>query len=326
MYAYSAAHKSLPLPSFARITNLDNGKSVVVRVNDRGPFHAGRVIDLSYAAAVKLGYREKGVARVEVRGLSPGEGPINEAARERYEGVARASPPPARPAAALQLPPGVRIASGKPASLAASGAGRAQPTTAMDKLVGLLPVAAANAGESLPAAAAPAGPAPVVEAPVPAVSNTAAAPGREWRFDMQQDGKAMTADEFDAWMKSRRARVATGKAGTPEPRPSSAVAAPVMAATPGSVTTIAAGPPPAAGADASGQVTLQVASFANQTNAGHALGMLQRADIAARVLDANVNGRQVWRLRVGPVDAARAPELAARVVGLGFDPPQRVRD
>src|SRR5690606_29952893 len=53
MYAFTAAHKSLPLPSYARVTNLDNGRSVVVRVNDRGPFHEGRVIDLSYAAAVK---------------------------------------------------------------------------------------------------------------------------------------------------------------------------------------------------------------------------------------------------------------------------------
>lgn len=71
MYAYSAAHKSLPLPSFARVTNLDNGKSVVVRVNDRGPFHEGRVIDLSYAAAVKLGITQRGTGRVEVRGLAP---------------------------------------------------------------------------------------------------------------------------------------------------------------------------------------------------------------------------------------------------------------
>ena len=55
MYAFTAAHKTLPLPSFARVTNLANGKSVIVRVNDRGPFHDGRIIDLSYAAAVKLG-------------------------------------------------------------------------------------------------------------------------------------------------------------------------------------------------------------------------------------------------------------------------------
>src|SRR5678815_1754148 len=60
MYAFSAAHKTLPLPSFARVTNLANGKSVIVRVNDRGPFHDGRIIDLSYAAAVKLGVDRAG--------------------------------------------------------------------------------------------------------------------------------------------------------------------------------------------------------------------------------------------------------------------------
>lgn len=66
VYLASAAHKSLPIPCFARVTNLENGKSIVVRVNDRGPFHADRLIDLSYAAAVKLGYMEKGTAQVEV--------------------------------------------------------------------------------------------------------------------------------------------------------------------------------------------------------------------------------------------------------------------
>ncbi|MCW8126913.1 septal ring lytic transglycosylase RlpA family protein [Microbulbifer halophilus] len=71
MYAMSAAHKSLPLPSYAKVTNLENGHSVIVRVNDRGPFVPGRIIDLSYTAAQKLGYTEKGVARVEVVALDP---------------------------------------------------------------------------------------------------------------------------------------------------------------------------------------------------------------------------------------------------------------
>ena len=71
MYAFSAAHKTLPLPSFVRVTNLDNGKSVVVRVNDRGPFHENRLIDLSYAAAVKIGVWPKGTGLVEVRAIDP---------------------------------------------------------------------------------------------------------------------------------------------------------------------------------------------------------------------------------------------------------------
>jgi rare lipoprotein A len=72
MYAMTAAHPVLPIPSYARVTNLSNGRSVVVRINDRGPFHSGRIIDLSYAAAHKLGYVAAGSARVEVDSIVPG--------------------------------------------------------------------------------------------------------------------------------------------------------------------------------------------------------------------------------------------------------------
>ena len=72
MYGMSAAHKSLPLPAYARVTNLSNGKSVVVRVNDRGPFAKNRIIDLSYTAAAKLGMLREGTALVEVRTLTVG--------------------------------------------------------------------------------------------------------------------------------------------------------------------------------------------------------------------------------------------------------------
>ncbi|MCL2918066.1 septal ring lytic transglycosylase RlpA family protein [Shewanella litorisediminis] len=66
MYSMTAAHKTLPLPSFVRVRNLDNKKEVIVRVNDRGPFHEGRIIDLSYAAAYRLGMLNTGTARVEI--------------------------------------------------------------------------------------------------------------------------------------------------------------------------------------------------------------------------------------------------------------------
>jgi len=72
MYAMTAAHPTLPIPSYARVTNLANGRSVVVRINDRGPFHTDRIIDLSYTAAWKLGYAEAGSARVEVESILPG--------------------------------------------------------------------------------------------------------------------------------------------------------------------------------------------------------------------------------------------------------------
>jgi len=71
MYKFSAAHKTLPLPTYARVTNLDNGRSVVVRINDRGPFHENRLIDLSYAAAVRIGIWPKGTGLVEVRSIDP---------------------------------------------------------------------------------------------------------------------------------------------------------------------------------------------------------------------------------------------------------------
>ena len=275
MYAFTAAHKTLPLPSYARVTNLDNGKSVVVKVNDRGPFHPGRVIDLSYAAAVKLGYREKGTARVEVRALHPGEDP------------------------------------GTGTLLAMAG------SSAMDRLVGDLP--------SSPADARP-------------QADTG------YRFDMQRDGKVMSADEFDAWMKSRRVRVATGKPGKPDllVDPATVAAAKQGKATPAQIDAatrsqfadaVATRPSPPAAANAPAaaatgdEVTLQVASFANQQNAEHALSLLQGASIArAQLFDADVNGRRIWRLRIGPVASASAPELAARIVGLGFGQPQRVRE
>ena len=173
MYAYTAAHKTLPLPSFARVTNLDNGKSVVVRVNDRGPFHDGRIIDLSYAAAVKLGITARGTGNVEVRGLT-----ANEARR------------PARATVA-------------PAVVAAPRA---------------------------PAAATP-----------------------------------------PLW--------------------------------------------------------LQVASYASRDNAERALARLAAADIAgAQISDIVSQGRTLWRLRVAAADAAGAEALAARIAGLGFGRPQRVRE
>ena len=69
MYKLSAAHKTLPLPTWVRVTNLDNGKKVVLRINDRGPFHDDRLIDLSYAAARELGYADQGIAPVVVEAL-----------------------------------------------------------------------------------------------------------------------------------------------------------------------------------------------------------------------------------------------------------------
>jgi rare lipoprotein A len=89
MYGMTAAHKTLPLPAYVRVTNLQNGRSIVVRVNDRGPFVGNRIIDLSYTAASKLDMLRNGTAMVEVRTLEPGS--ANTAV------VAQVAPPAAMP-------------------------------------------------------------------------------------------------------------------------------------------------------------------------------------------------------------------------------------
>jgi len=69
MYALTAAHRNLPLPTYLKVKNLQNGREIIVKVNDRGPFHAGRILDLSYGAAVKLGMFPRGTAKVEITAL-----------------------------------------------------------------------------------------------------------------------------------------------------------------------------------------------------------------------------------------------------------------
>ncbi|WP_046657997.1 septal ring lytic transglycosylase RlpA family protein [Lysobacter capsici] len=376
MYAFTAAHKSLPLPSFARVTNLDNGKSVTVRVNDRGPFHDGRVIDLSYAAAVKLGITQRGTGRVEVRALHPGEAapPLYASAANNPPQPVAAAAKPASPSAidrlvsampiasanADELPPGVRVATGKPAPVAAL----VKTTVATGKPT---PVAAAPAAE-VKTTVATGKPATTATTSAAKPTATVASASGDYRFDMMQNGKSMSADEFDAWMKTRQVRVATGKGvALAPPKPLSRAEQRAMAkqqkeqakalaaaekaakkagktapATAVAATTAlpappAAPPPPspakaaavvAAATPSAGDVTLQVASFSARSNADRALTMLRGAGIGtAKLLDGNAaNGQKVWRLRVGPLQADAAPELAARIVGLGFGQPQRVRD
>ena len=80
MHALTAAHRTLPMSSYARVTNLANGKSIVVRINDRGPFHSNRVMDLSKGAATKLGFLRQGSANVKIEALQDNEGVIADVA------------------------------------------------------------------------------------------------------------------------------------------------------------------------------------------------------------------------------------------------------
>ncbi|SDD60211.1 septal ring lytic transglycosylase RlpA family protein [Aquimonas voraii] len=135
MYAFTAAHKTLPLPTYARVTNLENGRSVIVRINDRGPFHADRLIDLSYAAAVKLGIHIRGTGPVEVRAIVP---------RGMHAGVGEA-PPAARAAGAppaAEPPPPMLVEAGDVLLQVGSYAERANARRVQDQLerAGLRPV------------------------------------------------------------------------------------------------------------------------------------------------------------------------------------------
>jgi rare lipoprotein A len=301
MYAFSAAHKTLPLPSYARVTNLENGKSVIVRVNDRGPFHEGRIIDLSYAAAVKLGVHRAGTARVEVKGLSAADA---QASPDIV--VAKSDPPAASPVR--------HVATGKPTPRNVE----TSPASAIDHLLAALPIASANASERPPQAAA------TVASGTPPQADSQ-------RFDMRQNGRTMTADEFDQWMQARRMRVATGKPSTPldatsAPASTSAITPSVAKAPPATAASVPR-THVSAGHGSGSALTLQIASFAAHANAERALAMLADAGIGdARLLDAQANGRQVWRLRVGPIDPAAAQALVARIQGLGFGQPQPVHE
>lgn len=302
--AFTAAHKSLPLPSFALVTNLDNGKSVVVRVNDRGPFHDDRLIDLSYAAAVKLGITAKGTGRVQVRALTPADNDGILAARRQRQ---------------------------SPASRVAVAA-KAEARSGMDGLVGVLPAK------------------PAVAAAQPRRVATGERDAERWRYRVADQTRPGHADNFDAWMKARGVRVATGKparlssasdtvsrsrrseaelpaAVASAPRQEAAAAAsraPIPATGTSGPTAVAE---PSAVQSALGHLLLQVASFASHENANRALAQLASAGIVgARLSDIVSGGRTFWRLQVPANDQVAAAELSGRIARLGLGQPRLVRE
>lgn len=153
MYAMTAAHPTLPIPSYARVTDLKNGRSVVVRINDRGPFYSGRIIDLSYAAAYKLGYVGAGSARVEVDAILPDEMRSFAARGSEQQPVeiARAgnSGTPPLSAGSVFVSPGAGIAAAPPAPAETSSppiAARASTTAAEPSAEPAIPVTTESNG------------------------------------------------------------------------------------------------------------------------------------------------------------------------------------
>jgi len=140
MYAMTAAHKTLPLPAYVRVTNLQNGRSVVVRVNDRGPFVGNRIIDLSYSAAAKLGMLRNGTAMVDVRTIDPSEPPP----------VITASNRPPAPATA---PPGTAVAAAAPPTAGVAPTAVVAAAAAPNAAAASAAVSSAAPADSSPAAA-----------------------------------------------------------------------------------------------------------------------------------------------------------------------------
>ena len=292
MYQFSAAHKTLPLPSYARVTNLENGKSVIVRINDRGPFHENRIIDLSFAAAVKLGVWPKGTGLVEVRAIDP-----SEANSDRGAPYVNTAPKPA-PVTAPAPPP-------RPAYAAAPPAARTAPTPDMattSRTTGTTVIGTTPIGVAPAIAAATRAPSAAISAPV-GDENDGPVPGMT----------GVSAAEALPPL--------PGAKPAPGPATSSASAPPVSSPAP-HLATPAQGPTVAS---VSGKPTiyLQVGAFSDVTNANRVADQLNKAGLGpVSVIETAVGGRSVRRVRVGPLaDVDTADRVTDQISGMGLPRP-----
>jgi rare lipoprotein A len=180
MYGMTAAHKTLPLPAYVRVTNLQNGRSVVVRVNDRGPFVSNRIIDLSYTAAAKLDMLRNGTAMVEVRSIDPSI-PAGAPVATPGSAVLAMTPAAAPPAAPASATPPPNVAPNV-APIAASGAANnpasaaAAPTPAAAGTPVTAPASPPAAASTTAAIGAEPVAPPSATAPAPSTAPAVAAP------------------------------------------------------------------------------------------------------------------------------------------------------
>ena len=295
MYQFSAAHKTLPLPSYARVTNLENGKSVIVRINDRGPFHENRIIDLSFAAAVKLGVWPKGTGLVEVRAIDP-----SEANSDRGAPYVNTAPKPA-PVTAQAPPP-------RPAFVAAPPAARTAPTPEMATTPPPSPspspsrFVAAGAGATAPiVASGTRAPSAAISAPVGTVPVHATSGGT---------ASAISAADGDDGPVPGMTGVSAAEAlppvpGSP-PRPATPAPGPTVASVPGKPT-----------------IYLQVGAFSDVANANRVADQLNKAGLGpVSVIETAVAGRSVRRVRVGPLaDVDTADRVTDQIAGMGLPRP-----
>ncbi|WP_343218423.1 septal ring lytic transglycosylase RlpA family protein [Luteibacter aegosomaticola] len=288
MYQFSAAHKTLPLPSYARVTNLENGKSVIVRINDRGPFHENRIIDLSFAAAVKIGVWPSGTGLVEVRAIDPSD-PSSVSAPPFVQTTPKpapvtAPPPPVRssrtppPPAARTAPTAAAVATGA----VIAGAPRPAPTSTTST-----PVAVGN---------------PEDDGPVPGMTNASVA-----------DALPPSAAGAPVATRAPSADIAA-PVGTSIPVAKAPQAAPGAAAGTASSPAAVPGKP---------SIYLQVGAFSDLANANRVADQLNRAGVGpVSVIEANVAGRSIRKVRVGPLaDVDTADRVTDQIAGMGLPRP-----
>ncbi len=293
MFAMTAAHKSLPLPTYARVTNLENGRSVVVRVNDRGPFVGDRVIDLSWVAAAKLRLANKGTGMVEVRAIDP-EDP-------------NALPP-------AQLDTGTRLAAATPErspAPSAPAAKKAEPNSSKPDPIALLaahapPRSGATATAQKGATGSSSKPNTVVAMAGKAPSaSLSVAPSPKTAGQPSKPGTGPTSP-------------ASKTTGQPSAPAAGAVAAtrqvqsgPAVAAKP------AQSAPKATGERQT--LYVQLGAFSTRENADRLRERVAKSiDKSVRVDATKADGHPVHRVRVGPVgSASEAQLLATRLASLG---------
>jgi rare lipoprotein A len=325
---FTAAHRTLPLPSYARVTNLENGRSVIVRINDRGPFHDGRLIDLSYAAAIKLGVNVHGTAMVEVHGIDTSQpyAPSPSDAAVAKPAVTHAVA--ASPKRAVAMPESVASA-----VLPLSDATTTRSDAAKKPDVGSpLPVAGTTKGAAPSSEASDADARAVVAAPV-ASPSASIAPTPDSTYPAAGTPPAVAAAMAAAAAAPLRPPITVP---SPTPLPAAALPATPAAATSDKLPVTTSGPPIAASAstnlpapsigrpaiDPSTRGFLQVASYGDRGNAERMLQRLQQAGVEhAELVSVQVADQILWRVHIGPMRADEAAAVAARLDALGFGTP-----
>jgi len=333
MEAMTAAHKTLPMPSLVEVTNLENGRRAILRVNDRGPFVSGRIIDVSRAAARKLGFKGNGIAKVRVRVLEPESRRMKQLALANMTGRARAlaarrqrqterrsqiaAKPPAyqpvaQPPARSVVRPPVRVSERKAAIPVVSVRDRNVGTAAARK--------STMVGEGKPSPQLPTrkrGNIRVTD--LPPNGNKGAGQGVY---------RAQRSGEIGGSVESRGAshvgRVAGRREHAMRPKASAIHSARPVA--PRIAPRRAAAKPRSATGDLPGRIFVQAGAFRDRGNANRMRSKLTGIG-SVQIVPVRVGGARYFRVRVGPVASARqGNRLLARVVDAGYPRAQIVID